>query len=124
MESLLMELQEIQEELQSVLVLAAESSARETLVALEERAFDVGRAHSRSWIGYHANLYYRDFLPPPPGQEFDPLSGKLWREQPLWVQYSTESVVTKIVEGVDSNPLKRATDIGQPMQDPFRRQKT
>ena len=33
-------------------------------------AQQVGNASSGSWIGYHANVYYKDLQPPPPGAHF------------------------------------------------------
>lgn len=41
------------------------------LARLEEAASVVAKASSGSWMGYHANVYYRNFASPPPGAHFD-----------------------------------------------------
>jgi predicted nucleotide-binding protein len=46
------------------------AAAEGALRGLEEAANEVGRAFSGSWLGYHANVYYKDLLPPPPGAHF------------------------------------------------------
>ena len=40
------------------------------LESLKQAAEEIGRAWSGSWIGYHANVYYEDMKPPPPGDHF------------------------------------------------------
>lgn len=42
----------------------------EPLDALQAAAEEVGRAWSQSNLGYQANVYYKDFQPPPPGAMF------------------------------------------------------
>ena len=39
---------------------------------LEEASDEVGRAFSRSWLGYHAYVYYEGLKPSPPGANFSP----------------------------------------------------
>lgn len=38
--------------------------------AVREAASEVGKAHSGSWLGYHARVYYTDFQRPPAGARF------------------------------------------------------
>ena len=78
---------------------------------LRERASDIGRAWSKSWVGDQANLYYKDFKPPPPDEEFDQLSGKLLRDQPAWIKYSDEEVRSRIHDSIDADKVERATEI-------------
>lgn len=40
------------------------------LEALKAAAESVGKAWSGSWLGYQANVYYRDLAPAPPGAQF------------------------------------------------------
>ena len=40
------------------------------LKALKDAAHQVERAFSGSWLGYHSRVYYKDFVPPPPGANF------------------------------------------------------
>ena len=44
---------------------------QQPLARTRQAAEQVGKAWSGSWIGYHANVYYRDFQPPPPGAHFN-----------------------------------------------------
>ena len=108
---LIRELIDIRNEVEHDLKIAASASAREVLVSLEKRADKVGRAWSKSWIGDQANLYYKDFKPPPPDEEFDQLSGKLLRDQPAWIKYSDEEVRSRIHDSIDADKVERATEI-------------
>jgi predicted nucleotide-binding protein len=45
-------------------------NALEAADELQEEAERIGRAWSRSWLGYHANVYYEDLTDPPPGAHF------------------------------------------------------
>ncbi len=42
------------------------------ITALYDAIGQVGQSASGSWIGYHANVYYEGFRPPPPGDTFSP----------------------------------------------------
>lgn len=57
-------------ELESVSKSPALREAEPSLDALHSAAGRVGRASSGSWLGYHANVYYHDLMPPPPGAHF------------------------------------------------------
>lgn len=111
--ALIRELIEIQTELEHELQVAELTSARAILVSVEESAFEIGRAWSKSWIGDQASLYYRDFKPPPPDDEFDQLSGKFLRDQTSWVNYSDEEVSSRIHDNVDLRKVERATEIAK-----------
>jgi|GEM_PF-4904818 len=71
-----------------------------------------------SWIGYHANVYYKAFEAPEPGDHFDPEWG-LTRDfgfvytSDNWIEYKRQVVFDRIFENVDSGLLeyeKRAAD--------------
>jgi predicted nucleotide-binding protein len=72
------------------------------LQRLADAARDVGASWSESSIGYHARVYYKDFMPPPPGARF---SGE-WGFFPAsiggttgeWREYRQEDVRTLIFE--------------------------
>ena len=74
------------------------STLRENLERLES-------AHSYSWLGYQANVYYSGFQPPPPGEHFS----SEWGFQPAimnptssnWQEYSREDVERAALEGID-----------------------
>lgn len=63
-----------QELLEIASKLEASASAYETaepaLSAIEEAVASVARAFSGSWLGYHSRIYYKDFVPVPPGARF------------------------------------------------------
>ncbi len=46
------------------------SAAKDSLSKLEVVSQEAGLAFSGSWLGYHANVYYADLQPPPPGAHF------------------------------------------------------
>lgn len=47
----------------------------EELKLLEDAVDQVGRAFSGSWLGYHARVYYADFVAPPRGEHFSQENG-------------------------------------------------
>lgn len=73
----------------------------------------VGKAWSGSWIGYHANVYYRDFQPPPPEAHFN----KAWGLKApsfdegstgAWVEYESEDVKAAIYRQANGTGLDAA----------------
>lgn len=71
------------------------------LNAIWERAREVGKSASGSWLGYHANVYYRDFQPPPAGVHFDVDNGTEGTyysgADPNWVEHTAQDVFDLIV---------------------------
>src|SRR5450830_1813219 len=43
---------------------------------LVDAASSVGKAHSRSWLGWQALVYHENYTPPPPGSYFSAEYGK------------------------------------------------
>lgn len=88
------------------------------LNALKETAEEFGEAFSKSWLGYHAYVYYRDFRIPPPGMHFS----KEWGiQRPAfsrgtegdWVEYSGSEVIElihKVAGDPDLNPARAFDD--------------
>jgi predicted nucleotide-binding protein len=64
------ELLRIANELDEFVGSARSSPVLEKARALKAAAEMVGRAFSGSWLGYHANVYYENLNPPPPGAHF------------------------------------------------------
>ena len=64
------DLTRITEELARLWRRSQSPKTQETIKRLWSAAYSVNRAWSGSCIGYHANVYYEDFAPPPPGTEF------------------------------------------------------
>ena len=79
-----------------------------------ENAVEIAeRAWSGSWLGYHANVYYRDLRTPPEGVRFDPELGLTHtfagQAISVWQEHDPESVVAGILEhagNVDIGPAR------------------
>jgi predicted nucleotide-binding protein len=75
---------------------------------VKENLARASRSFSGSWIGYHANVYYRNFGIPKPGDHFsaewglmdgfisNPMSGN-------WIEYPPDLIRNAMLEGVDAN---------------------
>lgn len=66
------------------------------------------RSFSGSWLGYHANVYYRNLDIPEPGNHFSPETGLAddFLGNPLpenWIEYSPEFISNTMLDGVDTN---------------------
>jgi hypothetical protein len=64
------ELAAIHDELMKLVEGGRAETRESALTRLRDAANEVGEAWSRSWIGYHANVYYAGLKPPPPGDHF------------------------------------------------------
>lgn len=91
------ELFEVVQRLTQLAEACDEECVQEPLRRLEEAAERAGKAWSGSWLGYQANVYYRDLKVPPPGAHFSVDSGT---QGPSfgqgtigeWVEYRAEDV--------------------------------
>jgi predicted nucleotide-binding protein len=88
---------------------APETSA---LNAIWSRAKELGESASGSWLGYQANVYARDFKPPPPGVHFNiehGLSSSYYRtSSQVWIEHSSHDVVDFLVDAPGKVALKIA----------------
>ena len=71
-------------------------------------AQQVGNASSGSWIGYHANVYYKDLQPPPPGAHFSREWGRMAtfvpeRTKGDWVEVDPGEI-KKAISSLANNP--------------------
>jgi predicted nucleotide-binding protein len=91
------------------------AAAEQQLTALQDRAQEVGRAASGSWLGYQANVYYADFQPPPSGAHFSQewglkdLSFSSLGSRGDWRDYDPHEVLAHIREGAGSPDLSAVT---------------
>ncbi|MBL7153196.1 MAG: nucleotide-binding protein [Phycisphaerae bacterium] len=99
---------ELHEELLGIaekMELYAEEAKKENIILplseLGKAANTVGKAWSRSWLGYHACVYYNNFEVPPPGAHFS----QEWGMEKLlsgdgtigdWCEYNNDDVVNTI----------------------------
>lgn len=69
---------------------------------LWERAKEVGKSASGSWLGYHANVYYAAFKAPPAGVHFDLDNGTAGTyfagPNPDWVEHTSQEVFDLLVD--------------------------
>lgn len=85
----------------------------EPLNALESAAEDVGRAWSKSNLGYQANVYYKGFKTPPPGAMFSREWGFLGTFQGTtgdWQPYEAEQVTSFVEEKAGHPELSKPRD--------------
>lgn len=75
-----------------------------------QKAKDLGRSASGSWLGYQANVYYRDFKAPPPGDHFDIEHGingsYLSAPNPNWIEFTEQDIATLLLGADGSASLK------------------
>ena len=89
---------------------------RGPLDRLKQAAEEVGKAWSRSWMGYHANVYYRDLQPPPPGAHFNPEWGMMpavfvpERTTGDWIEYDPDQVSNLIYKRAGSPNMEMLRD--------------
>ncbi len=62
-------------------------------------------ASSRSWAGYHASLYYKDFQKPPLEAMFNPEWGGLFKVPEGWAQHTNEDVAAYVEKAHGGTPL-------------------
>ena len=81
---------------------ARQPDVQEPLGRLEDAANEIGRSFSGSWLGYHANIYYKGLQPPPPGAHFSRISGLRDRVTSQttgdWLEFDPEVVEAAIYE--------------------------
>lgn len=84
------------------------------LDVLEKAARKVGRAFSGSWQGYHARVYYSEFLDPPPGAHFSQEWGLMDMKYTSlgtrgdWREYTSDAVRAHILMEAGSPDLEHA----------------
>ena len=66
------ELLDIADRMDQLVEPGRQSEIQGPLERLTQAAEEIGNAWSGSWLGHHANIYYRDLQPPPPGMHFSP----------------------------------------------------
>ncbi len=76
-----------------------------------QRARKIGESASRSWMGYHAYVYYRDFQPPPAGSHFDVEWGTsapyYSSRDPNWIEQKADDVYDSIMKIDGADALKK-----------------
>ena len=79
---------------------ARQPDVQEPLGRLEDAANEIGRSFSGSWLGYHANVYYKGLQPPPPGAHFSRTHGLLKRATNQttgdWLEFGPDTIEAAI----------------------------
>ncbi|MDQ3258432.1 MAG: nucleotide-binding protein [Acidobacteriota bacterium] len=83
-----------------------------TLNEIWQHAKDIGKSASGSWLGYQANVYYRDFKAPPAGEHFDIENGiggtYFSGPGPNWIEYAGQDVLDRLVDTPGKAALEAA----------------
>ena len=108
MERLFSELERISSELQEGLNQAEKVSARQVLVGVETRAWELNESHSGSWLAGREKLYYHNFEHPPPDQDYSPIEASFGYEKAGWMPQSIDSVTRYVFHGVSEKDLSIA----------------
>ncbi len=73
-----------------------------SLNAIWMRAKEIGMSASGSWLGYHANVYYEGFQPPPAGVHFDVDNGTAGTyfsgPDRSWVEHTSQDVFDLLLD--------------------------
>ena len=92
-----------------------EATVQEPLERLQQATNEIARAWSGSWLGYHANVYYDNLQPPPPGAHFSQEWGLMDMYGPSrlgshgdWREYDSEAVKEAVQELAGSPDLEAA----------------
>jgi predicted nucleotide-binding protein len=109
MSRLSQELVEISEVLQTFVSRATNPEVTSSLDALLNSASRLERAWSGSWIGYQANVYYKDFQAPPPDVHYNSIWGS--GKEDGWIQFDYEDVVTEIMSKTKPASIELAHEL-------------
>ena len=116
------ELLQIAEFMDQLAARGRQEEIQRPLARLKEAAENVGKAWSGSWIGYQANVYFKDLQPPPPGVHFSQEWGK--GSSQVWVEFDTESVEEAIYRLAGMPDMKPACTFNEEASDAFLMQKS
>jgi len=87
------------------------------LNATWERAREIGKSASGSWLGYQANVYYKNFQAPPAGVHFDiehGTGGTFYSgPDPNWIEHASQEVFDLIVGDAGKAALASAEARGE-----------
>ena len=100
-----------------------EPEIREPLERLRQAAEEAGKAWSRSWLGYHANVYTGDFQPPDPRAQFNPKVGLNRLSLQLygsWREYRSQEVEEAIFRLAGNPDMKPAFVLNDKASSEFR----
>jgi hypothetical protein len=105
--ALLAKVKELQKTLGPELARVEKSST-----AIDKATQQIAPSWSGSWMGYHAEMYYGDFVTPPLGNSFSPEWGGIRGISPGWQKRSADDVKERIekLSGESIVALEKSTD--------------
>ncbi len=88
------------------------TSTTSTLNQIWQRAIEIGKSASGSWLGYQANVYFKDFKAPPASVHFDiehGTGGTYFSTLSLnWVEHTAQDVFDLLVDANGKTALAAA----------------
>jgi hypothetical protein len=104
------------------------SQVEKPLELLKKTAEEIHKAWSGSCLGYHANVYYKDFTPPPAGAHFSPewglhsnIAGDTLGD---WVEYPSDHIETTIHERAGNPDLTQIKTLSSQAEETFESEKS
>ena len=76
------------------------------LLKWKSAAEEIGRSWSGSYLGYHADVYYKDLIPPPPGTHFS----QEWGPDNGWIEFDPQYISSAIRSLADESDTKAAEE--------------
>lgn len=108
---------------ENALILREENLVKENYNKLKTNLEKISKAFSGSWIGYHANVYYKDFRIPQPGDHFSSEWGLMNRfSNPMsnnWIEYPRKVIRDAVMNDIDTNYMARAHKISEQVKKGF-----
>ena len=128
MTTAIQELLQIADDLDRLAARAGQEEIQRPLEQLKQAAEEVSKAWSGSWIGYHGNVYYRNFQRPPPGSYFSQewgLGNTLFAPSSVgdWVEYHPDEVEEGIYSLAGNPDLKSGEVLNDEASDVFEKRR-
>lgn len=104
------DLRDVQTEALDLALKGESAEIREPLAAMDAAAIKFSAAWSGSNLGYHADVYYQDFEPPPPGSHWSiewGFHGMVYGSTGDWTEYRHDQVL-ELVEAAAGSPDREA----------------
>ena len=121
------ELLELADRLEEPTQKAIAPEVKEPIERLADVATRVGKAWSGSCLGYHARVYYKDLIPPPPGDHFSPEWGL---EESFsvgttgdWLEYDPDEIERRIRDFAGNPDLEPARQLAASAESLFQSSK-
>ncbi|TLU76030.1 hypothetical protein [Mannheimia varigena] len=100
-------------------------SFRNTDISILEKIIDQANQYHKCWsqsaLGYHAYVYYKDFLPPPKGEYFSQESGlgnhSGYGSRGKWIEYTPDEVKHNILDSYSEDEFDSITNMSNELRE-------